>query len=61
VSFRVVPQDEVPDFLAALQDGRCVTCYGPRRPEHESSYCCACDDGCDCQPAPSVDGGKADG
>lgn len=40
--FVVVSDDEMPKFLEAVEDGRCVSCYGPR--DGDSLYCGTCDD-----------------
>jgi hypothetical protein len=47
VSWQVVPDAEVPKVIAAVQEGRCVACYGPISrdcPIEHAFYCCECDD-----------------
>lgn len=47
MSWKAVPDAEVPDVIAASQDGRCVACYGDISavcPSEHGFYCCNCDD-----------------
>lgn len=47
MTWEPVPAAEMPAVLSAVQEGRCVSCHGPIRPEHGGLYCCDCDEWCE--------------
>lgn len=47
MGWQIVSDEEKPNVLAAVKDGRCVSCYGAISrdcPTEQGFYCCVCDD-----------------
>ncbi len=50
-AYEAVSGSEVPSVLAAVREGRCVSCYrlvSLDCPGEHVFYCCSCDDNDDC-------------